>query len=216
MYGGGAKTDPASADLRVRSTRALWDSEYRDESWIKDNVQLIPRMQGWVARSYPGRKTSIGEWSFGAEEHISGGLATAEALGRFGQQGLDAAFHWGDLKQGTPAFWAFRAFRNFDGKGGRFLDVSVPTQELEHVSLFASRDAESTKLVLVLINRDATTRVKARVQLEGCGDAESSRAFSYGAGSSGLAEHASKARGSEVSAQLEPFSFSVVEVSLRK
>src|SRR6185369_6769788 len=115
----------------------LWDPEYMDESWIKDKLRLIPRMKDWVRENYPGRKLSLGEWSFGAEEHISGGLATAEALGRFGQQGLDAAFHWGSLKQGTPAYWAFRAFRDFDGKGARFQDISVATREPAKVSLFA-------------------------------------------------------------------------------
>ena len=88
-------------------------------------------MKEWVRDNYPGRKISLGEWSFGAEAHISGGLATAEALGRFGQQGLDAAFHWGGLKKDTPTYWAFRAFRNFDGQGGRFQNVSLPVRELQ-------------------------------------------------------------------------------------
>ena len=90
VYGGGL-IDPAAADLRVRSTRALWDPTYVDESWIKETLRLIPRMKDWVNENYPGRKIALGEWSFGADGHISGGLATAVALGRFCQQGLDAA-----------------------------------------------------------------------------------------------------------------------------
>jgi hypothetical protein len=215
IYGGNARTDASSAALRLRSTRSLWDPEYRDESWIKDNLQLIPRMQKWVAENYAGTKTSIGEWNFGAEEHISGGLATAEALGRFGQQGLDAAFHWGTLKPGTPTYWAFRAFRNFDGAGGRFLDFSVSTQELEHLSLFASRDADTKRLVLVLVNRDATTRVQARIVLTDCGQAQSARAFTYGADSKGFGDLASTVQGAEVSAELEPFSISVLDLAVR-
>ena len=216
LYGGNAGVDPVKADLRVRSTRALWDPEYVDESWIKDKLRLIPRMKEWVRDNYPGRKVSLGEWSFGAEEHISGGLATAEALGRFGQQGLDAAFHWGDLKEGTPGYWAFRAYRNFDGAGARFQDVSVATREMDKVSLFASRDTGMTRLVLVLVNRDQTLKVATRIALPGCGRAVSARLFSYGADSKALTLQPSEVTESAVAATLEPFSFAVLDIKLAK
>lgn len=214
IYGGDAGTDPTASDLRLRSTRALWDPDYLDESWINDKLRLIPRMKDWVRENYPGLKLSLGEWSFGAEQHISGGLATVEALGRFGQQGLDSAFLWGDLKPGSPAYWAFRGYRNFDGKGGRFLDVSVPTREIEGVSLFASRDAAMSRLVLVLVNRDQSIELTARVALKGCGNALSSRMFSYAAASPGLSEGPAETHEDSVSVKLEPFSFAVIEVKL--
>jgi hypothetical protein len=40
----GGKTDPDTAARRIRSTRALWDPSYVDESWIKEPVRLIPRL----------------------------------------------------------------------------------------------------------------------------------------------------------------------------
>jgi hypothetical protein len=82
---GGANggTDARTAALRMRSTRALWDPTYTDESWIADVVRLLPRMQEIIAENYPGRGLSIGEYNFGAETHVSGGVALAEALGRF-------------------------------------------------------------------------------------------------------------------------------------
>ncbi|HVE84127.1 MAG TPA: glycoside hydrolase family 44 protein, partial [Myxococcales bacterium] len=40
--GAGGKVDPYSAALRIRSTRSLWDPNYVDESWIDDNIRLIP------------------------------------------------------------------------------------------------------------------------------------------------------------------------------
>jgi hypothetical protein len=216
LYGGNAGTDPATADLRLRSTRALWDPTYRDESWIKDTLRLIPRMKEWVNENYPGLKLSLGEWSFGADQHISGGLAVVEALGRFGQQGLDAAFLWGDVKEGTPSYWAYRAYRNFDGKGARFQDVSVATREIDGVSLFASRNAEKTKLVLVVVNRDQTSKVTSRISLQGCGAARSSRLFSYAENAAGLTAGPSQVSNGTLSATLEPFFFAVVEVELGK
>ena len=214
LYGGDAGTDPSSADLRLRSTRALWDPDYADESWIKEPLRLIPRMKAWVNENYPGRKIALGEWSFGADEHISGGLATAEALGRFGQQGLDAAFLWGDLKLGTPTYWAFRAFRNFDGQGARFQDVSVPTREMEGVSLFASRDKDMTRLVLVLVNRSQNLKVTSNITLQGCGRTLSSRLFSYGADSKELTVGSAAIAENVVKATLEPFSLAVLDVKL--
>lgn len=218
VYQGGGQpvTDAATNELRLRSTRALWDESYRDESWINEPIGLIPRMRSWVNQNYPGVKLALGEWCFGAENHISGGLATAESLGRFAKHGLDAAFFWGDLKEGNPSYWAFRAFRNFDGKGGRFQDVSMTTQESDQVSLFASRDESSTHLVLVVVNRDARSSVKASVELQGCGSVKSSKLYSYSGGPKGLTEVTSQALDSSVSGVLDAYSFSVFDIQVEK
>ncbi|MES1174365.1 MAG: glycoside hydrolase family 44 protein [Myxococcales bacterium] len=217
LYGDKARVDPEAAELRVRSTRALWDPTYRDESWIAEPIRLIPRLKEWVAANYPGRKISIGEWSFGADEHISGGLATAEALGRFGEQGLDSAFYWGGPKTGTPTFWAFRAFRNFDGAGGRFLDISLKTRPSGKVSLFASRDASGGHAVLVVVNADPVFAAHAHIELTSCGSVTSGRVFEYGRGSSGLKEGVLGPSGdSSTELTVQPFSFAVVDLQLRR
>ena len=76
---------------RLRSTRSLWDPEYRDESWITEPIRFIPRMKETIERSYPGTPLFISEWNFGAETSINGALAIADALGIFGREGVDAA-----------------------------------------------------------------------------------------------------------------------------
>jgi Glycoside hydrolase family 44 len=215
LYGQNARVDADGAALRIRATRALWDPTYRDESWIKEPIRLIPRMKAWVAENYPGLKVSIGEWSFGADEHISGAIATAEALGRFGQQGLDSAFYWGGPKKGTATFWAFRAFRNFDGKGSSFLDFSLPTREADAVSVFASSDRSGEHLVAVLLNRDPQFAINARVNMSGCGTVVSRRVFTYAAGSAALQETpkaASVSAGSPLA--LAPYSITVLDLKL--
>jgi len=216
LYGGKARVDAAAADLRIRSTRALWDTGYRDESWINETIALIPRLKKWVADNYPGRKISLGEWSFGAETHISGGIATAEALGRFGQQGLDSAFFWMGPKLGTPTFWAFRAYRNFDGKGGRFLDISVPTYDSDGVSLFASRDDSGEHIVSVVINRDATFAVNARIGMPACGRVRSRRVYTYGPNSTELTEAEGAARDPNARITVDPSSFAVVDLRFER
>jgi len=213
IYNGNA-TDAKAAAKRIRSTRGLWDPNYRDESWIKEAIRLIPRMKEWVHSSYPGLKLSIGEWSFGADGHISGGLATAEALGRFGQHGLDYAFYWGELKETNANYWAFRAFRNFDGKGGRFQDTAVPVKETEHVSLFASKDATGKRLVLVLLNRDADNKATVSIALQDCGRAASAQLYSFDANSKALSPAPSQLAPSSVSVVLEPYSFATLDVTI--
>ncbi|MEI9953222.1 MAG: glycoside hydrolase family 44 protein [Pseudomonadota bacterium] len=215
VFGEHVQVDVEASALRLRSTRALWDPTYRDESWIKETIRLIPRMKSWIADNYPGRKTSIGEWSFGADDHISGALATAEALGRFGQQGLDAAFYWGGPRPGTGTFWAFRAFRNFDGKGGRFLDFSLSTRDAQEVSLFGSVDKARTHIVAVMVNRDASFGVNADLQLEGCGRVVSRRVFNYGPTSKTLEEARPTAKAAVASAlRVEPFSIAVIDMQV--
>jgi hypothetical protein len=216
VYGNGARTDPETSALRLRSTRALWDPEYRDESWIKEHVNLLPRLKDWIKQNYPGRGISIGEWSFGAEEHISGGLAVAEVLGRFGQQGITSAFYWGTVASSSAAQRGFRAYRNFDGKGGRFLDLSVPTHEAQGISLFASRDESSRHVVAILVNTDPVFATSARIAMPGCGVIKTRRVFRYGAGSSDLVEQPSAAKeGDPLVAEVPPWSLGVIDLQLQ-
>jgi hypothetical protein len=181
------QTDSKTAALRIRSTRSLWDPTYLDESWINERMRVLPLLRQWVAAYHPGLGISIGEWNFGAESHMSGGLATAEALGRFGTEGVTSAYYWTSPAERSPAFWAFRAFRNFDGKGGHLLDVSVPvTGEAVLASLFGSRDADRRHVVAVLLNFAAFSSLSTRVNLGECGPVTAARAFTYTGGEAGF------------------------------
>jgi hypothetical protein len=121
--------DPATQDRRSRSTRALWDPTYVDESYIGEAVQLIPRMQQWVADFYPGTPIGITEYHWGAENHINGGTAQADVLGIFGREGLDLATHYtdGPLPLSTFLARAFQIYRNYDGQKSAFGDTSIQT-----------------------------------------------------------------------------------------
>lgn len=189
--GAEGNTDPDSNALRIRSTRSLWDPRYLDESWVKEPVRLIPRMQEWVDANAPGLKLSIGEYNFGAEHHLSGGLALAEALGRFGQHGVYSAFYWTYPKENSPAYWAFRAFRNYDGKGAHFHEQSLPTEAPRDLSLFAARSPDGRAMSLVLLNTSTTDTFEAAVNLKGCSLPSSQRVFRYAGDPAGFAERPS-------------------------
>lgn len=215
VYGDDAGVDPETAALRIRSTRALWDPSYTDESWIKEPVRLIPRMKEWIADEYPGRGISIGEWAFGAEKHASGGLAVAEALGRFGQLGVSSAYYWTYPPEKSAAYWAFRAYRDFDGADGRFESRSVPATAPDGTSLFASRSEDGRRVVLVALNLGPERAVRATVDVASCGAVRSRRAFVYAGEASGLAEQkpGGVADATTVSQELPPWSIAVVELN---
>jgi hypothetical protein len=138
VYGGA--TDAATNALRLRSTRALWDPTYSDESWIAEPVQLIPRMRGWVAADYPGTKISISEYNWGALGHFNGALAQADVLGIFGRENLDLATLWDPPQPTQPGAYAFRVFHNFDGGGAEFgrMSVGATSTDQSQVSIYAA------------------------------------------------------------------------------
>jgi hypothetical protein len=212
VFGPAGDTDTAA--LRLRSTRALWDIAYPDESWIKDAVRLIPRMKEWVRDNNPGLSISIGEYNFGGEQHMSGALALAEALGRFGAEGIPYAFYWTFPPKNSPAFWAFRAFRNYDGAGARFLDRSVVAKMASDVSIYASRDDSGQHMVVVTLNKDPEKAARAKITFEGCGTIVRRRKFTYGPHTDAITDEGAKTT-SELSELLPPYSINVFEVTLK-
>jgi hypothetical protein len=147
--------DAAVQALRLRSTRALWDARYVDESWIGQPVRLIPRMKQWVAQHYPGTKLAIGEYNWGAPQHINGALAQADVLGIFARQGLHLATLWDPPESMAPLLYAFRLYRNYDGQGGAFGEtgVSATSGNRERLAIYAAQRSSDGALTLVLINK---------------------------------------------------------------
>jgi hypothetical protein len=150
----GAGEDGRVEALRLRSTRALWDPQYEDESWIHTPVALIPRMRQWIDRCYPGTKLALTEWNWGADDTLNGGLAVAEALGVFGRERLDMACYWTAPGAGSPAFFAYRMYRNADGAGNGFGDATAPVTctDPDDVSCFGSVESATRRPIAMLLN----------------------------------------------------------------
>jgi hypothetical protein len=149
--------------LRLRSTRSLWDPTYVDESWIGTDVkappiQLIRRMKAWAAKEYPGTRTAITEYNFGGLESMNGALAQADVLGVFGREGLGLAALWGPPSSGQPGAFAFRIYRNYDGAGSRFGDVSVSATSADSgaLAVYAAQRSSDGALTVVVVNKSAS------------------------------------------------------------
>jgi hypothetical protein len=162
---------PDTAVERVQAPRSLWDPNYVEKSWIGDSVgaiELIPWLKGKVDLYYPGTKLSISSYAYGGVDDPSGGVAVADALGAFGREGVSLAALQPQEGSNTFNVAAMAAYRNYDGAGASFGDVSVRanSSDLDLVSVYASTDSQVTnRVVVVAINRSAQpTPVSLQVQ----------------------------------------------------
>ncbi len=160
--------DPATQAMRIRSVRSLYDPTYIDESWISQPVDLIPMLRAWINKSYPGTGISISEYNFGGEYDASGAVALAEVLGIYGREGVSMANYWPYPPANTPGAAAFRLYRNFDGNGATFGDLSMPVSSgSRQVAAFASRHSDTGEIDVVLANESLTQTATVNLQLNG-------------------------------------------------
>jgi Glycoside hydrolase family 44 len=156
VYGNDVST--ATALLRNQSTRQFWDTNYVDPSWIESVIMLIPRMQNWVSKYYPGTKIGITEYNWGAEPYINGATAQADLLGIFGRQGLDLATRWTTPASNTPTYLAMKMYRNYDGNLSTFGDTSVLAggPNPDNVAVFASQRSTDAALTIMVVSKYLT------------------------------------------------------------
>ena len=152
--------DAATQALRLRSTRGLWDPTYVDESWISQAnggkpLAWIRTMRAWVKKYYPGTKTAISEYNWGALESMNGALAQADVLGIFGRERLGLATLWGPTNATDPWAYAFRMYRNYDGHGGQFGTTSVRavSSNQGRLAVYAATRGSDGALTVMVINK---------------------------------------------------------------
>jgi hypothetical protein len=150
--------DAATQAARLESTRSLWDPTYVENDWIGQyygDIDLIPRMQSWINQYYPGTKTAITEYNFGALDSMNGALAQADALGIFGAQGLGMADLWSPPTVGQPGAFAFKMYRNDDGQGNGFGNISVQasSSDQSELSVYAGIRSATGVLTVMIINK---------------------------------------------------------------
>jgi hypothetical protein len=167
---------------RLRSTRQLWDPTYVHEGWINEPVYLIPRMKQWIADNYPGTKTAITEYSWGAMGYLNGALAQADILGIFGREGLDLATLWDPPEADQPGAYAFRLYRNYDGAGHGFGNTSVQalSTDQEKLAIYAAQRSEDNAVTVMVINKTADD-LTTTVDLAGFIPASAAAVYRYSA-----------------------------------
>lgn len=156
---GNAGTGPAE----IQTTRALWDPTYNSGTWVEQYVfngpmKLIPRFKSWINKYYPGTKLAITEFSMTLNDKtIYGALTQADTLGIFGREGLDFASEWYVPAPIDPVAYAYRLYRNYDGKGGQYGDTWVhsASQDQTQLAVYGAQRSKDGTLTLVIINKTA-------------------------------------------------------------
>lgn len=174
----GATLTDAQVQAIVQSPRSLWDTTYSESSWIRNTlggpIALLPRLQAKIAASNSGMKLGVTEYNNGGCQHIAGTLAEADNLGIFGAQGVYAASYWPLSSNEAYCLAAFRVFRNFDGAGATFGDVSVQatSSDVQSVAVYASTDStHAGRTVFVAINRSTKAKQTSFIGLTMSGTA---------------------------------------------
>ncbi|WP_322034096.1 glycoside hydrolase family 44 protein [Paraburkholderia sp. J76] len=165
----GVTNSQAVALMRNRSTRDLWDPNYKDPTWINNVVALIPLMRRWVdTYYYPGTPIAITEYNWGGDTLMNGATAQADVLGIFGREGLDIATRWGTLDPSMPVYKAFKLYRNYDGNGAAFgaTSIAASAPDPDTVSAFAALRERDHALTLVVINKQLDRPADAAVALD--------------------------------------------------
>ena len=165
----GGDNDTGVAIARMEAPRTLWDSSYAENSWIGQYyspVAYIPALQHAINTQYPGTKIAFTEYSYGGENHISGGIALADMLGIAGRFGVYWTSVWGPVTQ----YWAsgFKIYRNYDGKNGSFGNTHVyaNTTNWRTSSVYAAiQSTDTTTMNIVVMNKDYDSTLKATVNI---------------------------------------------------
>ena len=178
----GTTLTAAQIQLIVQSPRNLWDATFNDAAngnsnpWVYQElggtigninggaINILGRLQAKINAEFPSMKLSITEYECGGWNHIAGTVAQADTLGVFGNEGVFASNLWPPGGTYDYALAGFRAFRDFDGAGANFGDISVKStsSDVSSVMLYASQDTTAAgRVVFVAINRTNTPQTTA-------------------------------------------------------
>jgi len=175
--------DTNTQALRLRSTRSLWDSTYTDETWIGKYyppLQLIPLFHKWVDKNYPGTKIAITEYNWGGLESLNGALAQADVLGIFGREQLDLATLWGPPKSTQPGAYAFRMYRDYDGKGSAYGNTWVRSTSTDQgqLAIYGAQRSSDSAITLMIVNKTGND-LTSNLTLKGYKPATSAFVYTY-------------------------------------
>jgi hypothetical protein len=164
---------PAQNAIRNQSTRALWDPNYVDQSWINQvglnggKPEVIPLLKSWTAANWPGLPVAITEYNWGDEANLNGATTQADILGIFGRESLDLGCRWGVPLNPSPTYLSMQMYRNYDGSKSTFGDTSCSdtVTNPDNLSSFAATRASDGALTVMVINKQTgSTPVTVNLQ----------------------------------------------------
>lgn len=178
-------------EFRVRDVRKFWDESYRDpetwmgkEEWANGNVAYIPLMRRWMKEAGWNAPLAIGEYDHAGPEggeEISAAVAQAESFGAFARTQLSYAMYWAGPRKHSPVYFAFKMFRNPDGKhttvGDNFILGEV--SDYDSVSVYAFKDEKRKLTSLILLNKRAKKGARVTLQLSAPVPAQKAKRYEF-------------------------------------
>lgn len=159
-------------NARLNSTRSLWEDGYKEDSWIVDTgaefFPILPNLQQSIDTYYPGTKLAITEYDFGGSYDICGGIAEADALGIFAENGVYLATLFAGEADYQCA--AIDLYTNYDGNGSGFGDtlVDCESDNIELSTAYAAINGESEDVItLVITNKSFSEKTTANINISG-------------------------------------------------
>lgn len=205
---------------RLNSVRALYDENYRENSWIQSTgaqfFPLLPNVQQSIDKYYPGTKISFTEYNFGGGDHISGAVAQADTLGIFAENDVYFATIWA-FENSRYQFAAINMYTNYDGKGSGFGDTLVKSEnENEDISVYSSIDGENEDTVKIIVtNHSLHEETPLEISLSSDGEYKSAEVYAlYGDSPEIRAMPAASVEGNKLTYSLQPLS--VTEFVVKK
>jgi Glycoside hydrolase family 44/Bacterial Ig-like domain (group 3) len=173
---------------QLASTRTLWDPTYNGGTWVEQYdfngpMQLIPRFKSWISTYYPGTKLAISEYSIDSgQKSVVDAIAEMDVLGIYGREQLDFANMWSPPAPSDPIAYAFRMFRNYDGNGHQFGDVSISATSSDQgsLSIYGAQRSLDDAITLLVINK-TTAAISTAIRFADVYLPVSAKVFTYSA-----------------------------------
>jgi mannan endo-1,4-beta-mannosidase len=166
VYAGNIFSDDTSTAIvatRIQLPRSLWDNTYIEDGWIGEffssSLPILPTLKSQINTYYPNTRLGITEYDYGADNHISGGLAQADALGAFARTGVSYASKWG-----AYAGFSLSAVRIYDDIQEPFSGYYIPcsSNNLQQSTVHCSvEDTIDKTLHIVILNKNLDSTITA-------------------------------------------------------
>jgi hypothetical protein len=182
---------PELQEFRVRDVRKFWDESYRDpdtwmgkDSWANGNVAYVPLMRRWMKEVGWNAPIAIGEYDHAGPEggvEISAAVAQAESFAAFARSQVSYAMYWADPRKHGPVYFAFKMFRNPDGKRTAVGDqLIVPeVSDFDSASVYVFKDTQKGVASFIVLNKRASKGEKITLELAAPLPAQKATRYEY-------------------------------------
>jgi hypothetical protein len=154
------------------------------ESWAQGNVAYVPLMRRWMKEVGWTVPIAIGEYDYSGPEggeEISAAVAQAESFAAFARSEVSYAMYWADPRKHGPVYFAFKMYRNPDGKrtavGDRFIVAEV--SDNDSVSVYAFKDAKRKVASFVILNKRAQKGANVALEFGTAVPAQKAKRYEY-------------------------------------